>query len=156
MLSCTINPVNLDNLPQLLDLLRDFALEFISEECSIRARNEYKTYFTRYGISSRLPSLLLYKNEIPIGCGQIFYYNHPPFLNTEEYIEGEVYNLYVTKNERNKGYGKLLLDALFDLAKSLNIKCLRLNSSPDAERFYERNGFKVPVSKAYIKWEKSK
>ena len=152
MTDCSILPVNHENLSDLLGLIESFVAEVIPEKGSRKVRQDYARYFMSNGTSNQLLSFLLYKNDKAIGCIQVFYHKHPPMLDCDEYLEGEIMNLYVTKNERNKGYGKHLLEHLFKEAHKLGIQCLRLNSSPEAERLYERNGFKTPPFKVYMLW----
>ncbi len=154
MSNSAIVPVDLGNLSELLDLIEEFVKEVIPEKSSSKVRQDYLRYFERNGVANDLLSFLLYDNGRVIGCVEVFYRKHPPMLDTEEYIEGEVMNLYVVKSERNRGYGKQLLDHIFKEANKLQIQCLRLTSSPMAERLYERNGFKTPSFKVYMRWNK--
>ena len=52
-----------------------------------------------------------------------------------------VYDLVTDENQRSKGYGKLLLSYVEELAKSNSLKCVALSSRiqrEDAHRFYEK------------------
>jgi len=42
-----------------------------------------------------------------------------------------------------KGYGKILMNDFFQRVKKMEFEKIILDADPNAERFYERNGFKV-------------
>ena len=149
-----VTPVDASNIEILLDLIEQFATEFISEQAGSSVRNYYQCYLADHGVASPLISYLLYKDSMAIGCVQLFRISHPPMLDTAPYEEGEVMNFYVKKSERNKGYGKELMNHLLSASQKAGIRCLRLNSSPEAERLYERHGFKSPPFRAMIRWSK--
>lgn len=73
-------------------------------------------------------------------------------LDRKEYKDAELMNFYVIKEYRNKGLGQKLLDRINKEVVKQDIDCVRLNSSPDAESIYERNGYKQPPFKVYQKW----
>ena len=57
--------------------------------------------------------------------------------------ENEVRAIYVSPQVKRKGIGSTLLRKLEELAKEKGIKKLRLESSVTAEKFYQKNGYKV-------------
>jgi hypothetical protein len=140
MKTVEIKKVDSQNIEDLLDLIQEFTKEFVSEENCIHVRNEYSNFMK----SNNLLSFVLYICGKPSGCIQLFYYQHPPMLDTDMYFEGEMLNFYIIKSERKSGYGQKLLDVFLGEAKNLGIRYIRLNSSPDAESIYVRNGFKKP------------
>jgi GNAT superfamily N-acetyltransferase len=140
MKTVEIKKVDMHSIQDLLDLIEEFTKEFVSvENC-----NHVRTQYSNYMQSTELLSFVLYVNKKPIGCIQLFYYQHPPMLDTDMYLEGEMLNFYIIRSERNSGYGQKLLDVFMQEAKNLGIRYIRLNSSPDAESIYMRNGFKKP------------
>jgi ribosomal protein S18 acetylase RimI-like enzyme len=140
---------------ELLDLLKTFTEEVLPEEDSGALRSGYAKFIALEGPQGRLVSYVLRRAGKPVGCVQLFRYSHPPMLDEPaSYVEGELLNLYVLPAERRKGCGQALLDRLFEDARKEGLRCIRLNSSPEAEGLYEKNGFKAPPFKVYAKWIK--
>jgi GNAT superfamily N-acetyltransferase len=147
----TIKKVKREELDDLLFLIQLFTKEFVSKEKAIHVRNEYLNYL-RNEKENAFISFVAYKKEKPIGCIQLFCYEHPPMLEHDSYLEGEMINFYVVKGERRKGYGQNLLDKFDEEVKNRSIKYVRLNSTLIAEKIYEKNGFKRPEFKVLTKW----
>jgi putative acetyltransferase len=63
--------------------------------------------------------------------------------------ENEVRAIYVSPQVKRKGIGSALLRKLEELAKEKGIKKLRLESSVTAEKFYQKNGYKV-IKRGYF------
>jgi len=56
-------------------------------------------------------------------------------------IEDYLAALFISPQEQGKGYGKILLNHVKDLKKSMNLKVYQENES--AIRFYQKNGFVI-------------
>lgn len=79
--------------------------------------------------------------------------------------EGHILNIAVAKDHRNKGYGRLLVSRLLELAKEMGIDKLTLEvreSNEPAKKLYTKAGFQVlgirknyytnPTEDAHIMW----
>jgi GNAT superfamily N-acetyltransferase len=80
--------------------------------------------------------LVAYRGERPIGCGAI--------RRIEEGV-GELKRMYVCLEERCRGVGRAIVDALEEEAGKLRIKRLVLETgirNPEAIALYERAGFR--------------
>lgn len=58
--------------------------------------------------------------------------------------EGDIMNIAVAEKFRRRGYGKLILEEIFDIAKSLDIERITLEvreSNLPARSLYEKEGF---------------
>jgi citrate lyase synthetase len=56
--------------------------------------------------------------------------------------EGEIKTMFVDPTLQKKGVGSKILKSLMELGRLRNFEKLFLKSSPEAEKFYERHGFK--------------
>ena len=82
---------------------------------------------------------MLYENENAIGFTQLF----PLFSSVSMQHMYLLNDLYIEKNYRGQGYGKLLIDEAKKLCRSKNFKGLALQTEQNnpAQRLYEREGF---------------
>jgi len=81
-------------------------------------------------------TIVLYRNEIAIGCGAIKSFNDTTM---------EVKRMYVPPAERGKGYATMILKALEMWASELgNTKCILETGKrqPEAIALYEKNGYR--------------
>lgn len=87
----------------------------------------------------RFTVLIIYENELPIGC---ITYGKSRDETLPEW--GEIVSIYVLPNYFGKGYGNILLNtALKDMNKLgyKNIYLWVLEDNLNAKAFYEKNGF---------------
>jgi GNAT superfamily N-acetyltransferase len=89
--------------------------------------------------------LVAYRSETPIGCGAV--------RRIEEQT-GELKRMYVCVEERSRGVGRAMLDALEVEARKLGISKLFLETgirNPEAIALYKRAGFShIPPFGEYI------
>ena len=89
--------------------------------------------------------MVAYRGQQPIGCGAV--------RKIEEGV-GELKRMYVCLEERCRGVGRAILDALEQEARKLRIKRLVLETgirNPEAIAMYERAGFsRIPAFGEYI------
>lgn len=83
--------------------------------------------------------LLIDDNEEAIGAGRLRYVDG----------KGKVERICILKNRRKKGYGRLLMEAIEDVARKKGITHLILHSQRHAEPFYESIGYNT-VSDEYL------
>lgn len=103
-------------------------------------RQIQKRIFTQNLSNSEIIYLLAFSNGKPIGFLSLHIQN---LLHHGGPI-GEIQEMYVSKEARSLGAGKLLVDAIKRIAKERRIPQLEVTSSfkrEDAHRFYEREGF---------------
>src|SRR4051812_38341134 len=89
--------------------------------------------------------LVAYRGQRPIGCGAI---------RRIEEGTGELKRMYVCLEERSRGVGRAILDALEEEAKKLRISKLLLETgirNPEAIAMYTRAGFShIPPFGEYV------
>lgn len=133
-----------------MEVLRLYELEHAPDVVNLF--NEYRVYFGQSSdpieaemfLNERLKNkesiiLIVKQNEKVIGFTQLY----PAFSSLSLKPIGILNDLYVLESHRNSGAGKSLLDAAFDLGKSLYWKGMILETSPvnPARRLYERAGW---------------
>ena len=74
--------------------------------------------------------------------------------HTPEFTSAEVESVVVSSQCRGKGYGKLLLTSLVDIARQLKVHHIKLTSNPKrvaANKLYQSLGFELYVTNCYMK-----
>ncbi len=106
-------------------------------------------------IDKNLKSLTKKNRDFMIKCSQpenliekskevlLFVYEEDgKILGTGAFDSGEIRTMFVNPALQRKGIGKQILKFLIELAKSKENKKVFLKSSPEAEGFYRKQGFK--------------
>ncbi len=70
---------------------------------------------------------------------QIEGYLHFNILESKK--DAYVYGLYLSKKIKGLGFGKKLIDLMFEILKKENIRIITLNSTLTAHKFYKKVGF---------------
>jgi GNAT superfamily N-acetyltransferase len=153
--SCEVRRIDRGNREGFLGLIAAFTEEVLPEKDSAGVRAAYRAWMEDEETGASLCGFLLYSEGRPVGCAQLFCYRPPPMLDTGAFGEAEVMNVYVVPSERRKGFGQVLMDSVIAEARARNVRHLRLNSSPAAERLYEKNGFTRPAFTSYGRWLKA-
>ena len=95
------------------------------------------TFYHQFNSIANLKyAIVLYKDEIPVGCGAIKAFDH----NTME-----IKRMYVPTTDRGKGYATKVLHALEQWAYELeNTRCILETGKrqPEAIALYEKNGYR--------------
>ncbi|MFH1787167.1 MAG: GNAT family N-acetyltransferase [archaeon] len=87
---------------------------------------------------SQVEELIKKSNEI-----QLFVYEkNNEILGTGAFDNGEIRTMFIKPFLQGKGLGKEIINFLINLAKKKNFKKIFLKASPEAEKFYEKQGFK--------------
>jgi putative acetyltransferase len=112
---------------------------------------ESDDFFSQFNELGNLANVIvLYSEEMPIGCGAIKKYD------TETV---EVKRMYVQEKYQGKNLGVVILNALEVWAKELgNTRCILETGTmlPEAIRFYEKNNYqRIPNYDQYIGVEES-
>ncbi|WP_430412351.1 GNAT family N-acetyltransferase [Kordia sp.] len=107
---------------------------------------ESDDFFSQFnGLENLDNVIVMYTNEIPIGCGAIKQYNTTTV---------EIKRMYIQENYQGKNLGIIILDALETWATELgNTRCILETGTmlPEAIRFYEKNNYqRIPNYDQYI------
>ncbi|MBK9591885.1 MAG: GNAT family N-acetyltransferase [Crocinitomicaceae bacterium] len=122
---------------------KDFKLiyNFINElENAIFDEKIQQVIFSENLKNENIIYVLAFQNDEPAG----FISCHAQWLLHHAALIGEIQEMIVAEKFRSKGVGKLLIEALINIAKSNGINQLEVTSSKkreSAHRFYMREGF---------------
>jgi len=100
-----------------------------------RDGDDHEFYHQFNSIANLNHTIVLYRQETPIGCGAIKAFDH----NTME-----IKRMYVPPTERGNGYATQILEALEFWANELgNTRCILETGKrqPEAIALYEKNGY---------------
>jgi len=100
-----------------------------------RDGDEHAFYHQFNSIDGLNHTIVLYRDEIPVGCGAIKAFDNNSM---------EVKRMYVPPSERGKGYATKVLKALEKWAAELgNSRCILETGKrqPEAIALYEKNGY---------------
>src|SRR4051794_23473186 len=135
----TIRPATVDDLPVILELIRDLATyERAPNEVTATEQILRETLF---GEKRSAEVLLLFENEIAAGFA-VFFHNFSTWLGRPGvYLE----DLFVRPEHRGKGYGRALLVELAKIARDRGCGRMEwavLNWNEPAIKFYQTLGAK--------------
>ncbi|MFC3748724.1 GNAT family N-acetyltransferase [Paenibacillus sp. GCM10012306] len=85
-------------------------------------------------ISPDVHHILLIDDGIPVATGRLIYYKE---------ATAKMQRIAVMKDYRSKGYGRVLLLALEELARELGLQYSILDGQCQAENFYRKLGYEV-------------
>jgi len=117
--------------PDFIDLVAQ-----LDADLGNRDGDDHAFYHQFNSIDNLKYTIVLYRNEIAIGCGAIKSFNDTTM---------EVKRMYVPPAERGKGYATMILKALEMWASELgNTKCILETGKrqPEAIALYEKNGYR--------------
>lgn len=77
--------------------------------------------------------IVLYDETKPIGTGRLRIVDNA----------GKLERICILPEYRGRGAGKIILDALENLARTKNVKKVKLNAQTHAENFYKKAGYKT-------------
>ncbi|AMM92690.1 GNAT family N-acetyltransferase [Peribacillus simplex] len=89
--------------------------------------------------------LLLKEYEEPIGYAWIEIKNYPESAFKNEYKSVYVHQLSIAESQTQKGYGKQLMNKIYEIAKKNDIDLIELDywfENTDAKEFYKKQHFK--------------
>lgn len=132
-----IKKAELENVPQIIALLREFAeYENLSEFVEI---TKERLKIALFGEGKTAEAIVAFDGETPIGYA-VFYPNFSTFRGQRGfYLE----DIYITKSFRKKGVGEMMLKFIANLAKSRGferIDFLVLEWNSPAVEFYKKLG----------------
>lgn len=134
-----INSAKLENIPQLIELLREFAaFENLTDFCTVSADDLREAIF---GTNKFVQCLIAFEGEKAVGYAMFF----PVFKTFRGERSMYLEDLYVSPAMRGKGYGFALLKEVARIAKAQN--CVRMDwqalkwNTPALE-FYKNLGAK--------------
>lgn len=132
-----IKKVEIENVPQIIALLREFAeYENLSEFVEI---TEERLKIALFGEGKTAEAIVAFDGETPIGYA-VFYPNFSTFRGQRGfYLE----DIYITKSFRKKGIGEMMLKFIAKLGKERGferIDFLVLEWNSPAVEFYKKLG----------------
>jgi ribosomal protein S18 acetylase RimI-like enzyme len=137
-----------EDIPQILDICRQSYIEHYTYLWTDNGENYMKTGFTREKILSEMSEdlskfFLIYEDEAPVGILKINDGKSTDGTRHPGYLEIE--RIYFLKQAAGKGFGKLTLKMVHQLAKNGDKKIIWLKAmkGADAVGFYEKQGFEV-------------
>lgn len=80
-----------------------------------------------------------------LAYGAMLIKNVPGDMNSTQYKEADIFNMYTIPEARKMGISKMILQKLIEKAKEINIAKLALHTSKEGERLYRSFGFSEPV-----------
>ena len=119
-----------ENMEEVINLLQDIS-SFKPE------KNEYDSIWQRFCLNPDYFGIALfdeYDHVIAYGCILLEH-------KIRGGIAGHIEDIVVHKKHRGKGYGRLILDALHDIAREKNCYKIFLACQEENIRFYEKCGF---------------
>jgi len=131
-----IRKANIADLPRIEALVNSGLAEFGFKYSPLTSEFDLENFEEHYlGRKGKFLVLVSEKNEI-LGCGAVLRLNH-----TNQY---KIRKMYVSKSHRGLGYGRLILEALINLAKKRKGTQAILETSnlmTSAIKLYESYGF---------------
>lgn len=122
----------------------------LDSDLALRDGEDHSFYAQFNSIANLKYVIVLYYNEVPIGCGAIKQFDD---------LTAEVKRMFVSADYRGKGFATRVLDALESWALELGYKALILETGfkqPEAIALYKKIGFSViPNYGQYIGIDKS-
>ncbi|MFJ7930612.1 GNAT family N-acetyltransferase [Peribacillus sp. NPDC096448] len=89
--------------------------------------------------------LVIKDHEVPIGYAWIEIKNYPESAFKNEYKSVYVHQLSIVESQANKGYGKKLMNEVYEIAKKNDIDLIELDywfENIAAKEFYKKQNFK--------------
>ncbi|MDG4656611.1 GNAT family N-acetyltransferase [Ectobacillus antri] len=117
---------------QLQDAFTVRKLVFVEEQ-GVSAEEEYDMY------DETAKHVVLYDENTPIGAGRM----------REVEGVGKLERICVLSSYRGKGAGRLIMDALEELAAAQHLQKVKLHAQTQAEAFYQKLGYQT-VSDVFI------
>ena len=114
-----------------LQLGLDIRMKVFVEEQKVPAEEEMDEYDV---IGSNVHHILLIDEGIPVATGRLIYYKSDA---------AKMQRVAVMKDYRSKGYGRVLLLALEEIARELGLETSILDGQCQAEPFYAKLGYEV-------------
>lgn len=111
-----------------LSLCHNLRKEVFCDEQKITEKTEFDS------LDKNSLHLLITENSLPAGTGRIY-------LTDEKSVHFG--HIAISKNERGKGLGKVLINEMIKKAKKLNAGKITINAQLHAVPFYEKQGFAV-------------
>ena len=122
----------------------------LDSELAIRDGDLHSFYHQYNGISMIKYAIVVYLDNLPVGCGAIKAFNESAM---------EVKRMFVLKEYRGKGFAKKILEELEKWTKELGYKKCVLETGinqPEALALYHKSGFKrIPNYGQYTNVESS-
>ena len=131
-----------------LSILEDFLQQLIAVERPMDESLEQEKFIKYYEVSEFIKSdhaelFVAISNEEIVGSGYGLIRQNKSHFSHQQH--GYVGFMFVKKESRGKGIGKLILNSIFDWFRSRDIKETRLqvyHKNPSAIQAYEKVGFK--------------
>lgn len=109
----------------------DIRMKVFVEEQKVPAEEEIDEYDV---LGDNVHHVLLLDEGVPVAAGRLIYYKAGT---------AKMQRIAVHKDYRSKGYGRILLLALEELARELGLEASILDAQCQAEDFYSKLGYTV-------------
>lgn len=114
-----------------LQMCLDIRKTVFVEEQKVPVEEEIDEYDV---IGDNVHHMLIMDNGLPVATGRLIYYKAGT---------AKMQRIAVHKEYRSKGYGRILLLAMEELARELGLESSILDGQCQAEEFYSKLGYKV-------------
>lgn len=121
-----MNVLAVNHEQQLQDAFIVRKLVFVEEQ-QVSAEEEYDEF------DATANHVVLYDEGVPVGAGRI----------REVEDIGKIERICVLSSHRSKGAGRLIMEALEELAAQKNLHKVKLHAQTHAEPFYQKLGYKT-------------
>ena len=142
-----VSEMTLDDIPNLTALFADLYDDLADKGSPLRLNPRYLTdYLNLVSESERTKIFCLFEDDVLCGfvCASIMPLNRK-FRQSGNESYGFVSELYVSPEQRNRGYGLELLREAEAFFARMGIRCIELSvvaGNEGALKFYEQHGFK--------------
>ena len=111
----------------------------------IKLKNELEIYFRKELSANRLFAFILECGNQPVSFGAVVVKSIQGDFSSSVYSEGDILNMYTIPEARNKGFARIVLDAILKESTKRGISKLSLHTTKDGEHLYRNSGFSEPA-----------
>ncbi|MGX7631439.1 GNAT family N-acetyltransferase [Bacillus thuringiensis] len=107
--------------------------EVFVKEQNVPLEDEFDTFDTFDEVGEKCKHILVYYNELPVGTGRIRFVNGT----------GKLERICILKDYRKYGLGKIIIQALEEIAREKESTKVKLHGQTQAEGFYKKLGYQT-------------
>ena len=142
-----IYKATMDDLPDLVQLRIDFLkMDYgqLSEEDEVTIRNQSKGYFIKHLFMDDFIAIIVKVGEEIAGAAFLLIQERPANPSFITGLTGTLLNVITYPKFRRNGVATLVVRAIIDEARLMNVSSIDLSSTEDGRMLYEKLGFTVP------------